>query len=160
MRVARDDKALRQFKGFAPTKRPALLKELALRGTHPNHGARDGSQTFTNVHLTRAEDGSGIPYTSIHGITLITIMRLGLVQELKTAAYHQFMALPLYEDMAPWNIVFRGPKLDYIDYDTKDKTFDGGVKQIYKILSALFNYKRTVEDFKMCGEGSGNPSVL
>jgi hypothetical protein len=28
-----------------------------------------------------------------------------------------------HNQKAPWNIVFQGPTLDYIDYDTKDKTF-------------------------------------
>ena len=41
----------------------------------------------------------------------------------KERAYKEFVKLPLYEDMAPWNIVFQGRGLDYIDYDTKDKTF-------------------------------------
>ena len=41
----------------------------------------------------------------------------------KERAYREFVKLPLYEDMAPWNIVFQGQGLDYIDYDTKDKTF-------------------------------------
>ena len=39
-------------------------------------------------------------------------------------AYHNFVALPLYEDMAPWNIVFQGSRMAYIDYDTKDVTYD------------------------------------
>ena len=37
-----------------------------------------------------------------------------------------------YEDMAPWNIVFRGPNLEYIDYDTRGKTFDKSVKLVYQ----------------------------
>ena len=27
----------------------------------------------------------------------------------------------------------------------------------YKTLSVLFNYKRTVEDFRKCGPSTGNP---
>ena len=67
------------------------------------------------------------------------------------------MRLPLYEDMAPWNIVFQGQDLDYIDYDTRDKTFDAYVKKAYQVLSVLMNYKRTVSDFDRCGSKAGNP---
>ena len=52
--------------------------------------------------------------------------------------------------MAPWNLVFQGPKMAYIDYDTKQFTFDKLVPKVYQIMSVLFNYKRTVEDFKRC----------
>jgi hypothetical protein len=49
--------------------------------------------------------------------------------------------------MAPWNIVFVGEGLDYIDYDTREKTYDALVKKAYQTLSVLMNYKRTVADF-------------
>ena len=75
----------------------------------------------TSIILTRATDSALIPYDSVHGITLITVLRLGLLAPLRTRAYHQFVALPLFQDMAPWNIVFLGGRLDYIDYDTRDK---------------------------------------
>ena len=102
-------------------------------------------------------DGALIPYDSVHGITLITLLRLGLLPALRMRAYHQFVALPLYLDMAPWNIVFRGPALDYIDFDTKDRTFDAAVAKAYQVMEVLFNYKRTLEDFKRCGPKGGNP---
>ena len=93
---------------------------------------------------------------NLYGITLITILRLGLVTIQREIAYHNFVALPLYEDMAPWNIVFQGSRMAYIDYDTKDVTFDTVVPLTYKTLSVLFNYKRTVEDFRRCGPSTGN----
>ena len=102
------------------------------------------------VRLQRDHDQLFIPYTSIHGVTLIAIMRLGLLPLLRDRAYGRFLALPLYEDMAPWNIVFRGPDLDYIDFDTKDVTFDALVPKVYQILSVLMNYKRSVQDFGKC----------
>ena len=109
------------------------------------------------------------------------------------------------QDMAPWNIVFSGPALDYIDYDTRNHTYDAIVPRAYEImevgwcsgwgcvasgafwsgvpvmrggvgdggglamsalltrtrspsaLQVLFNYKRTVEDFKKCGGKGSNP---
>jgi hypothetical protein len=101
-------------------------------GYHHNNG-----NLPTTVYLTREEkltEGSKnlyIPYAIIRAMTMISILRLGLVAEQKHRAYQEFIKLPLYEDMAPWNIVFQGPTLDYIDYDTKDNTFDkvGGVRQ-------------------------------
>jgi hypothetical protein len=93
----------------------------------------------------------------IRAITLIAVLRLGLVAELKDHAYRDFVKLPLYEDMAPWNIVFQGGTLDYIDYDTKDKTFSKVVPLAYQVMSVLMNYKRTVEDFGKCGTKAGNP---
>ena len=50
--------------------------------------------------------------------------RVQLVKSQREIAYHNFVALPLYEDMAPWNIVFQGSRMAYIDYDTKDVTYD------------------------------------
>jgi hypothetical protein len=111
----------------------------------------------TSIILTRDTDGALIPYDSVHGITLITGLRLGLLAPLRTRAYHQFVSLPLYQDMAPWNIVFLGGRLDYIDYDTREKTYDLLVPKAYEVMEVLFNYKRTVEDFKKCGGKAGNP---
>lgn len=61
--------------------------------------------------------------------------------------------------MAPWNIVFLGDRLDYIDYDSRDKTFDAYVEKAYYVLLVLVNYKRTIEDFEKCGdEGDNKPN--
>jgi len=87
-----------------------------------------------SIILTRDTDGALIPYDSVHGITLITGLRLGILGPLRARAYHQFVSLPLYEDMAPWNIVFLGGRLDYIDYDTRDKTYDALVPKAYEIM--------------------------
>jgi len=111
----------------------------------------------TSIILTRDTDGALIPYDSVHGITLITGLRLGLLAPLRARAYHQFVALPLYQDMAPWNIVFLGARLDYIDYDTRDRSYDAFVPHAYEVMEVLFNYKRTVEDFRRCGSKAGNP---
>lgn len=111
----------------------------------------------TSIILTRDMDGAFIPYSSVHGITLITMLRLNLLPHLRARAYHQFVSLPLYLDMAPWNIVFVGGRLDYIDYDTKDRTYDRFVVKAYEVMEVLFNYKRTLEDFKKCGSKASNP---
>ncbi|KAF4728460.1 hypothetical protein FOZ62_008461, partial [Perkinsus olseni] len=55
-----------------------------------------------------------------------------------------------YEDMAPWNIVAVANRLDYIDFDSRGKTFTKAVQQAYMALTILANYKRTVEDFGHC----------
>ena len=128
-----------------------LVKQKFPEGTHPNRG------TMTTVYITREHDAWHIPYGQLYGVTLITILRLGLVEKQREYAYHNFVALPLYEDMAPWNIVFQGSRMAYIDYDTKDVTFDDIVPLTYKTLSVLFNYKRTVEDFRKCGPSGHNP---
>ncbi|KNC48967.1 uncharacterized protein AMSG_04712 [Thecamonas trahens ATCC 50062] len=108
------------------------------------------------VFLQREEDGFRIPYESIEAVTLIAVMRLQPLARISNAFYDMFLALPLYEDMAPWNIVFRSGQLDYIDYDTKDVTFDDKVGLAYQLLSALMNFERTVKDFGHCGSKAGN----
>ena len=55
-----------------------------------------------------ASDSHHIPYQEIRSITLIALLRLGLAPSLRKRAYEQFVKLPLYEDMAPWNIVQQG----------------------------------------------------
>ena len=110
------------------------------------------------VGLTRHENSKfKIPYTTLYSLTLITALRLGLVAPHRDIAYHSFVSLPLYEDMAPWNVVFQGSRMAYIDYDTKDVTFDDVLPLTYKLLSVLFNYKRTIEDFRRCGPTGTNP---
>ena len=123
---------------------------VAALGNHPNDGGR------ISVQLIRSKDKAGIPYTTLHGVTLIALLRLGLLAPLRARAYHQFVALPLYQDMAPWNIVFLGDALDYIDFDTRDRTFDNVVPAAFEVMEVLFNYKRTVEDFKRCGSKAPN----
>lgn len=44
--------------------------------------------------------------------------------------------------------------MDYIDYDTRDVTFNKVIPQAYQVMTVLMNYKRTVEDFKRCGSKS------
>lgn len=44
--------------------------------------------------------------------------------------------------------------VDYIDYDTRDFTFNKVIPQAYQVMTVLMNYKRTVEDFKRCGSKS------
>ena len=114
-------------------------------GSHPNEGQ------VTSIHLHRDKDSWPIPYTSIYGVTLISTLRLGLHPKQRDRLFKTFLHLPLYEDMAPWNVVLTGDKLDYIDYDTREVVFDLDVPKAYKVMTVLMNYKRTVEDFKRCG---------
>lgn len=64
-------------------------------------------QSVTSVILTRETDSFQIPYIEIKSMTLIAILRMGLTEQLREKMYHQFLTLPLYEDMAPWNIVYQ-----------------------------------------------------
>jgi len=123
----------------------------------PNGHHLTAAGTLVSVSMVRDKSTHVIPYNAIRAVTLIAVLRLGLVRSLKERAYKLFVKLPLFEDMAPWNIVFEGPRLDYIDYDTRDKTFDAEVQKTYQILSVLMNYKRTVTDFDRCGTKVGNP---
>lgn len=85
------------------------------------------------VMLQRQFDKALIPYNTLYGVTLITALRLGLIPAHRTrmcvrkfpdcfvdafdifngllaatcARYEEFVHLPLYEDMAPWNIVLQ-----------------------------------------------------
>ena len=121
------------------------------KNLHLNNGLR------TSVFLTRDGDHHFIPYESIKSVTLIAVLRMGLVKALKQRAYKEFINMPLYEDMAPWNIVYDGKSLNYIDFDTKDKTFDAFVPHAYQVMSVLMNYKRTVKDFEHCGDKASTP---
>ena len=121
------------------------LPLLLPRGYHPNQ------HQITGVHLHRDRDDFPIPYISIYGITLITALRLGIIETQIEKLYSKFLQLPLYEDMAPWNIVLMGNTVDYIDYDTKDMFYDLDIPKAYQVMTVLMNYKRTVEDFHKCG---------
>ena len=95
----------------------------------------------SSVYLTRQFDNHHIPYDSIYGITLIAILRLGLVPEHRSELYSEFLKLPIFEDMAPWNIVIWGSSVGYIDFDTREFTFDEELKSVYRVMSAMMNYK-------------------
>jgi len=101
--------------------------------------------------LTRREDGHAIPFKELRAVSLIALLRMGLCTRQRRALYRQFVRMPLFEDMAPWNIVLVGHDLAYIDQDTQDRTFDANVGLAYQTMSALMNYIRTVKDFKHCG---------
>ena len=115
------------------------------------------NKQYTAVYLIREKDDTQIPYEHIYGITLITALRMTLHIQQRKTAYSLFLKLPLYEDMAPWNILLTGSELTYIDYDTKTETFDQDIVKVYRILEVLMNFKRTIGDFNMCGDRAGNP---
>ena len=119
------------------------------------HHVSDGR--VLHVRLVRDQDSGYIPYGIIHAFTLICALRLGLVDAQVSAIYSEFIKLPLYEDMAPWNIALAAGAVEYIDYDTRGKVYDTYVRETYRVLSVLMNYKRTVSDFGMCGESAQNP---
>ena len=108
-----------------------------------------------SVYIVRQMDGFSIPYQTIESVSLIALMRMGLLTQIKDRFYDEFLRLPMYEDMAPWNIVFRKGHLDYIDYDTKDRTYNHVVPMAYQIMAILMNYERTVKDFGHCKLGNG-----
>jgi len=71
-------------------------------GSHPNQ------HRIVDVHLLRDRDDFPIPYVTIYGVTLIAALRLGLENRIRDNLFQSFLNLPLYEDMAPWNIVLMG----------------------------------------------------
>ena len=121
---------------------------LLPKGAHPSQGR------VVQVHLTRDKDSFPIPYTAIRGMTLISTLRLGLVTSQRDMLFKSFLQLPLYEDMAPWNVILTGSSLDYIDYDTMGVVFDADIPKAYRVMAVLVNYKRTVEDFRRCAQSA------
>ncbi len=86
------------------------------------------------MFLVRQEDFYRVPYDVVDSMTLIALLRMGLLAPIRDRFFDFFLTLPLYEDMAPWNIVFRQGRLDYIDYDTKDVTFTKMVPYAYQVI--------------------------
>lgn len=86
---------------YTPPLLPIQKYQLPL-GMHPNQ------HQIVSVRLYRDKDSFFIPYTSIYGITLISLLRLGLEERQRERLFSSFLRLPLYEDMAPWNIVLMG----------------------------------------------------
>jgi hypothetical protein len=148
------------------------LQYLLPLGMHPNQ------HQIVSVRLYRDKDFFFIPYTSIYGITLISLLRLGLDSRQREHLFGSFLRLPLYEDMAPWNIVLMGevgrvsdPLTSCNDCrrcNTLTMTLEtlhliwisrNHIRSIpsvplvltLQVISVLMNYKRTVEDFKRCG---------
>ncbi len=89
-------------KGLTVLHAEDAVEDVLAAGNHPNHGhtrpyayltgATEGDNEFgasapmpgvTSVILTRDHDGALIPYVTLHGITLITGLRAGLLPALK-----------------------------------------------------------------------------
>ncbi|EDQ88684.1 uncharacterized protein MONBRDRAFT_32623 [Monosiga brevicollis MX1] len=121
--------------------------EQHLKGTAPNQ---------FDVWLIREKDGFKIPYEEIRAVTLIALLRLNLLSEIKDRLYGEFLFMGVFEDMAPWNIAFQGGKLIYIDYDTRDINLTNVVPLAYQIMAALMNMERTVRDFGHCPNHAKN----
>ena len=102
------------------------VKSLTLQVNHHFDYRLDGHQRKYQMHiesnstkdwkvyLTRKHDSWMIPYKEIKSITLIALLRMGLLPDIKDWFYGMFLKLPMYEDMAPWNIVFESGKLEYV----------------------------------------------
>jgi len=98
----------------------------------------------------RDTDNSKIVYDKF-GISLISLLRIGLTPARKDEFYSEFLQIPVYEDMATWNIQFKAGKLIYTDRDTEDKHYNDLIPYTYQVILALMNYKRTIQDFGKCG---------
>jgi hypothetical protein len=119
----------------------------------PPQTSADPEQPYIpgQVGLIRREDEHHIPFGELRAVSLIALLRMGLDPSQRRRFYNSFVKMPLFEDMAPWNIVFVGGQLSYIDQDTLDITFNEAVPRAYQTMSALMNYIRTVQDFGKCG---------
>ncbi len=105
--------------------------------------------------LQRMDDGGSvvanslIPYTHF-GISLITLLRIGMSDATKERLYGMFLQIPVYQDMATWNIQWAQGKLAYVDVDTMQADLEVSLPQAYQAVLALMNYERTVSDFGKC----------
>lgn len=100
----------------------------------------DGGQPVSN---------SLIPYTHF-GISLITLLRIGVSDYAREKLYGQFLQIPVYEDMATWNIQWNNGRLGYVDVDTMQSHLEIVLPHAYQMILALMNYERTVADFGKC----------
>jgi hypothetical protein len=67
---------------------------------------------------------------SIITIHMNNIVLFCVDSRIRDRYFKEFLNLSLYEDMAPWNIVLNGPTLAYIDYDTRELTFNNDVAKV------------------------------
>ena len=114
---------------------------------------------FGSTYLIRNDDNSTIVYDKF-GISLIATLRLHPSDKLVTRLYSQFLTLPIYEDMAPWNIQFKAGQLYYVDKDSSESSFDWLLPHASQFFLALINYRETIKAFGMCGSVAivkGNP---
>lgn len=118
----RTQRRLEALRGDVRTSRPPVAQELSTGGAAVPRdyglsepitialppGEHVNQHSITSVHLLRDRDDFPIPYTSLYGITLISALRLGLESTQRDRLFQLYLKLPLYEDMAPWNIVLMG----------------------------------------------------
>jgi len=90
-----------------------------------------------------------IPYTHF-GVSLITLLRIGVSFVTRERLYGMFLQIPVYQDMATWNIQWRRGKLAYVDVDTMQSHLELALPRAYQTVLALMNYERTISDFGKC----------
>ena len=130
-------------------------KELHSRKYDLNHV---NGETF----LIRTNDDSRITYDKF-GISLVAALRLGVSQETKSRLYDQFIKIPIFEDMAPWNIQFRAGQLEYVDKDSSEESFDWILPYGYQFIIALMNWRESISNFEKCSSPAsviGGPPVI
>ena len=102
------------------------------------------------VSLLKSSGGT-IDYKALDTISLFLMLQLGAVDELRSKWFAALLKLPLYEDLAPWNIGLQHGQLIYLDSDTQDKTYEEAVAVVNQALVVLKNFERTVKELGFCG---------
>ena len=92
-----------------PRKQSESFEERVIRHRYSLRFTRaaEGAPPSRRVELVRLSDETVIGFEGGQGVTIQTLSGLGLHRRAGVAVFGAVCSLPLYEDMAPWNLLVR-----------------------------------------------------
>jgi len=132
----------------------ARLLHIRYRLEYSRAVAAEGSQ---QVMITRLSDNSKISFEGGMGVTLQTLGSLGLGATARSRVLHALVRMPMFEDLAPWNLMLTSGAsiLVYVDHESRDRALDA-VMPLSGVLSlALGSFERAARQLGICLAKSG-----
>ena len=81
---------------------------------------------------------------------------LGLGRAQKSALFSSVLSMPLFEDMAPWNLMAAQGRLEYVDSENAERTLDALLPTLGALSLFFDTFEEMARQLTLCREGAGN----
>ena len=90
------------------------------------------------------------------GVTVQCLAALGLGRAQKSALFSSVLSMPLFEDMAPWNLMAAQGRLEYVDSENAERTLDALLPTLGALSLFFDTFEEMARQLTLCREGAGN----
>ena len=90
------------------------------------------------------------------GVTVQCLAALGLGRAQKSALFSSVLSMPLFEDMAPWNLMAAQGRLEYVDSENAERTLDALLPTLGALSLFFGRVEEMARQLTLCREGAGN----